>query len=76
MLTKRTTSVGKRARYKNWAADDRIFGVKKIYDDPEDPDPNSPHKIYYYRSRKARRAQARLDNKRWRDLPEHERLTL
>lgn len=59
------------------AADDvSIYGRRVIFEDPNDTDPDAPRRIYYFRSRKARRAQARLDGKLWRDLSEHERFTL
>lgn len=72
----RNMIVTNRKRDKRWANDNRIFGVRKVYDDPAESDPEGPHKIYYFRSRKARRAQARIEKKRWRDLSEHERLVL
>lgn len=67
--------MSKSSRYKRWSDDLRIFG-KRVVHEPDD-ESDAPGKVYYYRSRRARRAQARHDIKgrRWRELTEHERLT-
>lgn len=66
--------MSKRNRNKKAASDMAIAGIKFIAD-PKKEDSDEPSgKIYIFRHRKARRAQARLDGLNWRDMSEHDRL--
>lgn len=64
--------MSKKRRDQRAAGDTRIVGSLRV--EAEDSD-DGEAKLYYFRNRKARRAQARLDGLKWREMNFHERMT-